>query len=58
MIGNIIFNLIIGPLETLFEIVFSIAYRLFNNPLLILIAMSLVVNLFALPLYKRADAIQ
>ncbi len=58
MIGTIIFNLIIAPLEYLFELVFSVAYRFFDNPIIILVALSIVVNLFALPLYKRADAIQ
>ena len=58
MLGTIIFNLIIAPLEYLFELVFSVAYRFFDNPIIILIALSIVVNLFALPLYKRADAIQ
>ena len=58
MIVTIISNLIIGPLIKLFEIVFSIAYAVFGNPLIVLIIMSVVVNLFALPLYRRADAIQ
>lgn len=58
MLGTIIFNLIIAPLEYLFELVFAVAYRFFDNPIIILVALSIVVNLFALPLYKRADAIQ
>ena len=58
MVGTVIFNLFIAPLEYLFELVFSIAYRLFEQPLLVIISLSIVVNLFALPLYKRADAIQ
>ena len=55
---DILFNLIIGPLKVLFELVFTAAYRIFQNPFLVLVSMSIVVNLFALPLYKRADAIQ
>lgn len=58
MIGTIIFNIFIEPLKLLFELVFSVTYRLFDSPLLVLIAMSVVVNLVALPLYNRADAIQ
>ena len=58
MIKTLLFNLIIGPLKVLLEMVFSVAYRIFGNPLLVLVSMSVVVNLFALPLYKRADAIQ
>ncbi len=55
---DILFNLVIGPLNVLFELVFTAAYRIFQNPFLVLVSMSIVVNLFALPLYKRADAIQ
>ena len=58
MVGNIFFNLFIMPLELLFEIVFSIFYRLFSNPGISILALSLVMNFLVLPLYRRADAIQ
>lgn len=58
MVGDIFFNLFIMPLKLLFEIVFSISYRLFSNPGISILFLSLVMNFMVLPLYKRADAIQ
>lgn len=52
-------TLLIGPLKLLFEIIFVIAYRLLgNNPGLSIIALSLLMNVMVLPLYRRADAMQ
>ena len=31
-IGTVLYNLLIGPLELFFEVVFSIAYRILNHP--------------------------
>ena len=50
--------LLIGPLKLVFEIIFVIANRLINNPGLSVIALSLVMNILVLPLYRRADAMQ
>ncbi len=49
---------LIGPLKLIFEIIFSQAYGLLNNPGLAVIVLSFAMNLLVLPLYKRADAIQ
>ena len=49
---------LIGPLKLIFEIIFSQAYGLLQNPGLAVIVLSLAMNLLVLPLYKRADAIQ
>ena len=57
-IGTILYNLIIGPLELFFEILFSIANRVIQNPGLSIIFLSLAMNFLVLPLYKRADALQ
>lgn len=57
-LGNMIYRLIIGPLELLFEVVFTVVNRNINNPGLSIIFLSLTMNLLVLPLYKRADAIQ
>ena len=57
-IGGIIYKLIIGPLELLFEVVFVIATKLVSHPAYAIIVLSLVMNILVLPLYKRADAIQ
>ena len=55
---DIIYNLLIGPLELFFEIVFVFAYRIIGNAGLSLILLSLVINFLVLPLYKQADAMQ
>lgn len=54
----ILYNLLIKPLELLFEVVYVLAYRLIDDPALAIIALSLAVNFLTLPLYKRADAVQ
>ena len=53
-----IYNLIIGPLELFFEILFSVANRVIENPGISIIFLSLAMNFLVLPLYKRADALQ
>lgn len=55
---EIIGAVLIGPLKTLFEIIFTQAYDILNNPGLAVIVLSLAMNILVLPLYKRADAIQ
>ena len=57
-IGTVLYNLLIGPLELFFEVVFSIAYRILNHPGLSIIFLSLAMNFLVLPLYRRADALQ
>ena len=56
-IGMMLSNLVIGPLKLLFEAIFSISNRTMGEGFSI-IALSLVVNLLVLPLYRRADALQ
>ena len=58
MFSQILYSLIIGPLELFFEVVFAIANRIINNPGLSIITLSLAMNFLVLPLYKRADAMQ
>ncbi|MGI6071440.1 MAG: YidC/Oxa1 family membrane protein insertase [Lachnospiraceae bacterium] len=58
MIRDIFFNLFIMPLELIFEIIFCLTYRLFSNPGLSILTLSLAMNFLVLPLYKRADAIR
>lgn len=55
---NIIYSIIIGPLKLLFEVIFSCANKVTNNPGLTIISLSLSMNLLILPLYMRADALQ
>lgn len=52
-------TLLIGPLKLIFEIIFVIANRLLGNrPGFAIIALSLIMNVMVLPLYRRADAMQ
>ena len=55
---NMIGSLLIGPLKLLFEVIFSVALRVIENPGLSIIVLSLAMNILVLPLYRRADAIQ
>ena len=57
-IATILYLLFIRPLELLFEVIFALANRYLNNPVLCIVVLSLVVNFLVLPLYKRADALQ
>ena len=55
---EIIGAVLIGPLKMIFEIIFSIAYKMLYNPGKAVVVLSLAMNILVLPLYKRADAIQ
>ena len=58
MVIEIIYLLLISPLVLLFEFVFSVAYKISSNCGISIIVLSVVMNLLALPLYRRADEIQ
>ena len=55
---SFIYNIIFGPLVLLFDIVYALMYRMTDNEGLSIIALSLVINILILPLYRRADALQ
>lgn len=55
---TLLHELILGPLELLFDVVYAIMYRITDNAGLSIIALSLVINFMVLPLYRRADAMQ
>lgn len=55
---SILETLFIGPLKLIFEVIFQGAYELIGKPGISIIALSLVMNVLVLPLYKRADAMQ
>lgn len=57
-IGTILYSIFIGPLQLLFEVIFSLANRITNHPGLTIISLSLSMNFLILPLYMRADALQ
>jgi len=56
--GEIIYTLLIKPLQLFFEIIYMIANRVIDNPGMSIIVLSLAMNFLVLPLYKRADAMQ
>ena len=57
-LGDIIYRILISPLQTFFEVIFVIANRHVNNPAFAIIILSLAMNTLVLPLYRRADAVQ
>lgn len=58
MILDIIYNLFVTPIQMIIEFIFSIIYRICDNPGISIIGVSLAVNFLVLPLYKRSDALQ
>ena len=55
---NILWNIFIYPIELVVEFVYVWFNRVFDNPGLAIIGVSLVVSTLVLPLYTRADKIQ
>ncbi len=53
-----LYQLLIGPLALLFEVLFSFAYRILKSPGLTIVFLSLAMNFLVLPLYRRADVLQ
>ena len=57
-LSYILYTLLIGPLEELFEVIYFVSYKIDNNPGLAIILLSVAMNFLLLPLYRRTDAIQ
>lgn len=57
-IFSMLYALFIEPLELIFEVIFSLVYRIVQNPGVTIIFLSLAVNFLVLPLYNKADAMQ
>ena len=55
---HILYQLFLGPLQLIYEFVFYYAKIFTNSPGLSIIVLSILMNFFLLPLYRRADAIQ
>lgn len=55
---EILETIFIGPLKLIFEIIFVIAERFTGHAGLAIIALSMIMNILVLPLYRRADAMQ
>ena len=56
--ATFLYQLLIGPLQLFFEILYSLAYLVTHDPGISIIVLSLGMNLLVLPLYRRADAMQ
>ena len=55
---SFLYNLVLGPLIILFDVVYAIMFRVTKQEGLAIIALSLAINFLILPLYRRADAMQ
>ena len=55
---EILYSILISPIELFFEVIYMFAYRHIGNYGLSIIVLSLCINFLILPLYDRADAMQ
>ena len=51
-------RVILGPIELLFDVIFSLSMQVTDSPVLAIVALSLAINCLVLPLYKKADELQ
>ncbi len=58
IVSAIIYQIVIGPLKIIMEVIYGAAYNILGNAGAAIIPLSLAVNFLLLPFYKRADAIQ
>lgn len=56
--GEFLYYLTIKPIWLLFEIIYVASCRIFSNPGLSILSVSIVMNILVLPMYLRADALQ
>lgn len=57
-VSQMLFQLIIEPLEIMLEVIYEIAYKMTLNDGSAIVAMSVTLNLLLLPLYNNADKLQ
>lgn len=57
-VWDALYKLILGPIELLLDVVFSLAKEFTGSPVLSIVVLSLAINLLVLPLYKKADDLQ
>lgn len=53
-----IYDIFIGSLLFIYDLLFTLIYRSFRDPAVTIIILSIVINLIVLPLYKKADELQ
>ena len=51
-------RVILGPIELLFDVIFSLSMQVTDSPVLAIVALSLAINCLVLPLYKKADELR
>ena len=52
---TVLYYLLIRPLELVYELIFSVSYKLSGSPVLSIIVLSITVGILSLPLYAKAD---
>ena len=57
-VWDALYKLILGPIELLLDVVFSLAKEFTGSPVLSIVVLSLAINLLVLPLYNKADDLQ
>ena len=57
-VSHFLYQLLIGPLELLFEVLYAAAGHILHNSGLSITVLSLAVNILVLPLYNRAETVQ
>lgn len=55
---DILYTVLIMPLQLSFEVIYVVTDRIIGNPGLSIVALSLMMNFLVLPLYMRADKMQ
>ena len=55
---QLLYKLLIGPLDIYFEAVYLVAVGLFGATGIVVIPLSLAVSFICMPFYRRAEAIQ
>ena len=56
--GEFLYYLTIKPIWLLFEIIFTLIYRICQNPGISILSVSILMNILVLPMYLRSDAMQ
>ncbi|MBQ7529091.1 membrane protein insertase YidC, partial [bacterium] len=55
---EVLYNLFIQPIVLIYDILFTLIYKIIEEPALAVLGLSVVVNFIVLPLYKKAEILQ
>ena len=53
-----IYDFFIQPLVLVYDVIYTILYRIIQQPVVAILALSIIINFLALPLYRKADLLQ